>query len=68
MAALWGGGAGHAGAGGTFPLRGAPESVVGSDLSSTQVLTGPVVGNEVGRLRPPGRPALCGHVEAAWPA
>ncbi|KAJ6669137.1 hypothetical protein lerEdw1_007946 [Lerista edwardsae] len=38
MAALWGGGAGHAGAGGTLPLRGAPEAVVGNDLSSTQYL------------------------------
>ncbi|XP_066475944.1 peroxisome proliferator-activated receptor gamma coactivator-related protein 1 [Tiliqua scincoides] len=38
MAALWGGGAGHAGAGGTLPLRGAPEPVAGSDLSSTQYL------------------------------
>ncbi|XP_053245438.1 peroxisome proliferator-activated receptor gamma coactivator-related protein 1 [Podarcis raffonei] len=38
MAALWGGGAGHAGAGGTLPLRGGPEPVAGNGLSSTQYL------------------------------
>ncbi|XP_053168140.1 peroxisome proliferator-activated receptor gamma coactivator-related protein 1 [Hemicordylus capensis] len=38
MAALWGGGAGHAGAGGTLSLRGGTESAVGNDLSSAQYL------------------------------
>ncbi|XP_026556969.1 peroxisome proliferator-activated receptor gamma coactivator-related protein 1 [Pseudonaja textilis] len=38
MAALWGGGAGHAGAGGTLPMRGASEPLVGNIFSSTQCL------------------------------
>uniref|UniRef100_A0A6J0TG06 Peroxisome proliferator-activated receptor gamma coactivator-related protein 1 n=1 Tax=Pogona vitticeps TaxID=103695 RepID=A0A6J0TG06_9SAUR len=38
MAALWGGGAGHSGAGGTLPLRGGSETVVGSGMASTQYL------------------------------
>ncbi|KAK9400941.1 PPRC1: Peroxisome proliferator-activated receptor gamma coactivator-related protein 1 [Crotalus adamanteus] len=38
MAALWGGGAGHAGAGGTLPMRGASEPLVGNSFSSTQCL------------------------------
>ncbi|XP_054840160.1 peroxisome proliferator-activated receptor gamma coactivator-related protein 1 [Eublepharis macularius] len=38
MAALWGGGAGHAGAGGTLPLRGDAEPTMGSGLPSAQYL------------------------------
>ncbi|KAJ7325116.1 hypothetical protein JRQ81_018136 [Phrynocephalus forsythii] len=38
MAALWGGGAGHAGVGGTLPLRGGSEAVLGNGLGSTQYL------------------------------
>nr|XP_056705696.1 peroxisome proliferator-activated receptor gamma coactivator-related protein 1 [Euleptes europaea] len=38
MAALWGGGAGHAGAGGTLPLRGGAAPAVGNGLPSTQYL------------------------------
>ncbi|XP_060624219.2 peroxisome proliferator-activated receptor gamma coactivator-related protein 1 [Anolis sagrei] len=38
MAALWGGGAGHAGAGGTLPLRGGADPALGGGLSSTQYL------------------------------
>lgn len=45
MAALWGGGAGHAGAGGTLPMRGASEPLVGNSFSSTQVPAGLVPRN-----------------------
>uniref|UniRef100_A0A8C5S1Z1 Peroxisome proliferator-activated receptor gamma coactivator-related protein 1 n=1 Tax=Laticauda laticaudata TaxID=8630 RepID=A0A8C5S1Z1_LATLA len=38
MAALWGGGAGHAGAGGTLPMLGASEPLAGNAFSSTQCL------------------------------
>lgn len=68
MAALWGGGAGHAGAGGTFPLRAGAESVVGSGLSSTQVRVGFVPGIRPERSGKPRWLTLSGHVEAAWPA
>lgn len=60
MAALWGGGAGHAGAGGTLLLRGAAEPAVGNALPPTQVPLWP------GPLKCGGKAAAAGLAGSGW--